>query len=224
MDIYKEIKEQVSTKRAASCYGFDIKQNGMTRCPFHDDRTPSMKVGRNFYCFGCGEKGDVIDFTAKLFGLTPYEAARKLASDFHISVTRDGREKSKLRNVCRAKRDRMEEQLFNRAVKRAYNTYCCYYRLLNGWTDAFAPESPDEEYHPLFVMAMQKRDFVEYLLDQLLYGLAEEKADIVIRRGKEIRELEKQMDEYETRDPERTARDSGKAPAGHDDGGGNGSP
>ena len=197
MDIFKEIKEQVSTCSAASHYGFAVKRNGMMRCPFYDDRTPSMKADRNFYCFGCGEKGDVIDFAAKLFDLTPYEAARKLASDFHISLTDEGREKTKPQPVSRAKQNRLQEQQFGQAVKRAYNVYREYYRLLNKWADAFAPESPDADYHPLFVFAMHKRDFVEYLLDQLLYGSAEEKADIVIRRGKEIRELEKRIDEYE---------------------------
>ena len=34
----------------------------MVCCPFHNDRTPSMKVDSRFYCFGCGASGDVIDF------------------------------------------------------------------------------------------------------------------------------------------------------------------
>ena len=42
----------------------------MACCPFHDDKNPSMKVDQRFHCFGCGEDGDVIDFTAKLFDLS----------------------------------------------------------------------------------------------------------------------------------------------------------
>lgn len=49
---------------------------------FHNDGTPSMKVDRRYYCFGCGCTGDVIDFTAQLFGLKSREAALKLADDF----------------------------------------------------------------------------------------------------------------------------------------------
>ena len=51
-----------------------------------------MKVDQRFHCFGCGEDGDVIDFTAKLFNLSPKEAAEKLAQDFgpvsytHLSI------------------------------------------------------------------------------------------------------------------------------------------
>jgi DNA primase len=51
----------------------------MTRCLFHDDRHPSLKLNPDFYyCFGCGAKGDVIDLVARLFNLSPYEAARKI--------------------------------------------------------------------------------------------------------------------------------------------------
>ena len=56
----------------------------MACCPFHDDKNPSMKVDQRFHCFGCGEDGDVIDFTAKLFDLSPKEAAEKLAQDFGL--------------------------------------------------------------------------------------------------------------------------------------------
>ena len=43
-----------------------------------------MKVDGRYYCFGCHETGGVIDLTAKLFALTPLNAARKLAADFHL--------------------------------------------------------------------------------------------------------------------------------------------
>ena len=57
----------------------------MACCPFHDDKHPSMKVDRRFHCFGCQADGDVIDFTARLFGLNKKEAALKLAEDFSVS-------------------------------------------------------------------------------------------------------------------------------------------
>ena len=44
-----------------------------------------MKVDTRFHCFGCGADGDVIDFTARLYGLSPKEAAEKLAQDFGLS-------------------------------------------------------------------------------------------------------------------------------------------
>ena len=87
MGIYAEIKEQVTARDVAERYGYRVSRNGMMRCPFHDDKTPSMKIDRNFICFGCQEKGDVIRFTEKLFDLKPYDAAQKLIADFGLTVT-----------------------------------------------------------------------------------------------------------------------------------------
>ena len=86
MSIFQAVKEQVTTREAAEYYGIQVKRNGMARCIFHDDRNPSMKLDRRYHCFGCQADGDVIDFVSKMFGLTPYEAASKLAVDFGICV------------------------------------------------------------------------------------------------------------------------------------------
>ena len=77
-NVFEAVKQSVSTREAAAFYGIEVKRNGMACCPFHDDKNPSMKVDQRFHCFGCGEDGDVIDFTAKLFDLSPKEAAEKL--------------------------------------------------------------------------------------------------------------------------------------------------
>ena len=85
MSIYEFVKANVTVPQAAEHYGVEVQRNGMCRCPFHDDRHPSMKLNKDyFYCFGCGAHGDVIEFTARLFGLGSYEAAKKLAHDFGL--------------------------------------------------------------------------------------------------------------------------------------------
>ena len=68
MSIYTQIKQAVSVVETAKHYGLAVNRNGMARCPFHPDNTPSLKLNEDFfYCFGCQESGDVIDFTANLF-------------------------------------------------------------------------------------------------------------------------------------------------------------
>ena len=84
MNVFEAVKEAVTTRQAAEAYGIPVRRNGMCLCPFHNDKNPSMKVDRRFHCFGCQADGDVIDFTAKLYGLTGKEAAVKLAADFGI--------------------------------------------------------------------------------------------------------------------------------------------
>ena len=85
MNLFESVKAAVTVRQAAEHYGLEVGRNGMTRCPFHDDRHPSLKLNESyFYCFGCGATGDVIDFVARLFDLSSYEAAQKLAYDFGI--------------------------------------------------------------------------------------------------------------------------------------------
>ena len=78
---YSKIKHSVPLIEAAERYG--AVKHGFMRCPFHADRTPSLKLyGDHFHCFGCGAHGDVIDLTVALLGCTKSEAARRLEADF----------------------------------------------------------------------------------------------------------------------------------------------
>ena len=77
---YNKIKHSVPLIEAAKRYG--TVKHGFMRCPFHADRTPSLKLySDHFHCFGCGEHGDVIDLTAGLLGCSKSEAARRLEAD-----------------------------------------------------------------------------------------------------------------------------------------------
>ncbi|WP_288156371.1 CHC2 zinc finger domain-containing protein, partial [Phocaeicola sartorii] len=46
MNLFEAVKDAVPTIAAAEHYGIEVKRNGMACCPFHDDRTPSMKVDK----------------------------------------------------------------------------------------------------------------------------------------------------------------------------------
>jgi len=56
--------------------GIELRKRGRlwwSCCPFHRERTPSFAVNpdrQSFYCFGCGEKGDVISFIQKIRNLS----------------------------------------------------------------------------------------------------------------------------------------------------------
>lgn len=86
MRLFETIKETVTVGQATEYYGMKIGRNNMICCPFHNDHHPSMKLNTTYYyCFGCGATGDVIQFVANLFGLSNYEAAKKIAVDFGIT-------------------------------------------------------------------------------------------------------------------------------------------
>lgn len=72
----------------AERYGYEPNRAGFISCPFHSDKTPSIKVyndiGKGFYCFGCGAGGSVIDFAMKLFDISFQQAIARLSFDFGI--------------------------------------------------------------------------------------------------------------------------------------------
>ena len=98
MNVFETVKQSVTTRQAAEHYGIRVGRNGMACCPFHNDKTPSMKLDRRYHCFGCGADGDVIDLTAQIFGLSLYEAARKITADFHLVLPED---KERMEHRCK---------------------------------------------------------------------------------------------------------------------------
>lgn len=102
MNIFAYVKAAVTTRQAAIFYGLEVSANGMTCCPFHPDKHPSMKVDERYYCFGCHQTGDVIDFVGHLFGMMPYQAARKLAEDFGLHPGRLTRRPCRYQHINRS--------------------------------------------------------------------------------------------------------------------------
>ena len=224
MGIYSQIKEQIGARDVAEHYGMRVGRNGMMICPFHEDTTPSMKVDKYYYCFGCHDKGDVIRFASKLFDMTPYETALKLVEDMNLKMTSESRPAARPEAQQNASRKHMEEQRFTQAVDRAYNVFCSYLHLLNRWAAEHAPRSPTEALHPLYVEAMQKRESVEHLLDLLLNGSNEEKARVLIDSAKEVVSLEQRIRAIKTCNRNCAAFCDDDPSAGNDNGRCDGSP
>ena len=107
MNIFSEVKEQLTTRQVAESYGLRIRKNGVACCPFHDDRHPSMKVDQNYHCFACGVGGDVIDYTARMYGLSQYNAAKKLVEDFGLHVQTEAMSREERQRLRREKEERM---------------------------------------------------------------------------------------------------------------------
>lgn len=86
-NVFSEIKYRLSMPEVARFYGLEMNRAGMACCPFHDDKSPSLKVyDDHFYCFGCGATGDQTGFVAKLFGLRQIDAAKKISEDFGLRL------------------------------------------------------------------------------------------------------------------------------------------
>ena len=182
--VFEVVKQSVTAREAAEHYGIAVGRGGMACCPFHDDRHPSMKVDTRFHCFGCGADGDVIDFTARLYDLSPKEAAEKLALDFGLAY--DSQAPPRRRYV----RQKTEAQKLKEKREHGWRVLADYYHLLRKWETDYSPKTPDEDPHPRFMEAIQKKDYMGYLLDTFLDSSTEEQDRWIAEHTAELSAIE----------------------------------
>ncbi len=196
MNLFETVKAAVTPRMAAEWYGLPIQQGGMVCCPFHADRTPSMKLNEDyFYCFGCGATGDVIDLAARLFDLSKYEAVQKLAADFGIS----GEKPSVLAKLKRGKTQAEAERHCFRVLRD-------YFGILQDWKEHCAPQSPEDPIDPRYAEACHMLERIGNMLDILACGTPKERAEVVADLQKddrlmrmEARNRQIKEDEYGTK-------------------------
>ena len=201
MSIFETVKATVSVRQAAEYYGLKLSRNKMVSCPFHDDHTPSMKLNKEyFYCFGCGAKGDVIDFVARLFDMTSLQAAQKLAYDFGIDPDKPPAAAVLSKPKYPLARAFRQEELHCQRV------LCDYLHLLESWKVQYAPKAPEDNLDDRFVEACQMLDYVEYLADILTFADLEVRVktiDMLINNGtlsgleERLNQLKKEVDSRE---------------------------
>lgn len=157
---------------------------------------------------------DVIDFAASLHGLGKRDAAVRLAEDF--SIPYDGAIRTPA--AKRTPPKPTPEQRLRQAEQHCFKVLCDYLHLLERWKIEYAPQPQDAAWHPLFVEALQKNSYVEYLLDILLFGEMEEKAALIAEQGKEVVRLEQRISELTASSAGSSYADDGRNGTGADAG------
>ena len=195
-ELFTRVKAAVTARQAAKRYGLKVNPSGMACCPFHEDRNPSMKVDDRFYCFGCGVTGDAVDLTARLLGLTSKDAALRLAADFGIEISENGKKQKwvrpKITHTPKTK-DRQKGIWVKYAIRVALD----YLWLLRDNEKKYPPHSmEDMEWHPLFCEALNKRIFIEYVLDELLAAGESDQEKLRYVFGKEVEKVEKRLERH----------------------------
>ena len=198
MNLFETVKSAVTVKQAAEYYGCKVNRGDMICCPFHDDRHPSMKLNKDyFYCFGCGATGDVIGLTARLFNLSNYEAAQKLAYDFGIDPDKPPAAAALRKPKYPLAKAFQREELHCRRV------LCDYLHLLEHWKVQYAPETPEDTLDDRFVEACQMLDYIEDLTDILTFAELEarvktvdmlQKDGMIDRLEERLKRTEKEVD------------------------------
>ena len=179
MTMYETIKAAVPMRQAAEHYGLKANHNGMACCPFHNDRHPSLKLNEEyFFCFGCGAKGDVIDLVARLFDLSSYKAAQKLAADFGLNP-----KPPTIAAIVKPKHPYVRQ--FREDEMLCFRVLTGYLHLLEDWKVRYTPKTPEDALDDRFVEACQMIDYIEYLADILTVGGLEERVAVVDELMKE---------------------------------------
>lgn len=169
IDAVQTIKDRLTMREVLERYGYTADRKGFICCPFHNEKTPSMKIyKKDYHCFGCQENGDVITFVQKLFGLSFQDTLRKIDADFGLNIYGDHsfeelRRSHYQQQALQAKRERekREKQKAEDDYWKAFDEW----KRLDDNRRIYRPKSPDEELHPLFVESLQKLDYQKYVLD-----------------------------------------------------------
>ena len=187
-DVFQTVKDLVPIAEAVRLYGYEPSRSGFICCPFHNEKTASLKLYDNgsFYCFGCGAHGTVIDFAAKLFNLRPLDAVKRLNEDFRLGVNLDAPQD---RDQLRQRRKTMEakqrfsewrEQMLNqidkairvanladfRSMTEAEATAVRFRESLEAWASVLMHGSLDEQ-----MQIFRDREGVGRLCQMILHNM-----------------------------------------------------
>ena len=195
MNLFETVRTNVKAIDVVSMAGLKPNRSKMICCPFHNDKHPSMKVDRRYFCFGCGAKGDAIDFVSNYYGLSLKEAAEKIISDFGLTYHNIGYAEG-VRKPIAAKRS--EYQIWAEKKQELFAYLSRLHEQLREMKMKYAPKDrEDSEWSPLFVMAAKELTYVEYLYDYCMFEATEDELKRKIDEiTKELEKIEKRI--YDT--------------------------
>lgn len=168
------IKDAVSMRDVMQRCGVEIDRSGFAHCPFHaGDHTPSLKVyDRDFHCFACGSRGDVIKFVQRFYNITFPDAMRKINADFALGLPLDRRptlrEQARYEAAYREyKKRKAAEEAQREAEQERYNA------LMDEWCICDIAKRLADPESAVYAHAVKRIDYVSHLIDSL--PIAEER-------------------------------------------------
>lgn len=206
INIFEVVKRKVTVPQAAEYFSLHSR-NTTACCPFHPDKTPSMKLySDHFYCFSCHKSGDVIALTAQLTGCSQGEAAKKLADAFHIPITPPKKKYATskpppipfARNVqtLQEKIGSIRQKSKVDWIHCAQNVLLEYLSLLRRWEEKLRPTDVDEEWNSLLCEACLKMAEVEYMIDLTYTNDPNEQRAFYDDYHTEVERIEQRITDY----------------------------
>lgn len=197
-DVFTAVKQSVTARQVAEMYGIEVKHNGMACCPFHDDKTPSMKLDERYYCFGCHASGDAIDFVSTLFQIGTREAALQIAEDFHIAYSQKKRPQHRCPTAPEEKKELETRQLLNdfRVWRgKVLSDLNGDYRILTERAERHTPTDREAPFPKAFIETHNDLSLVEFYIGLLETAPQETQISIFIHERITIAALDDRVNE-----------------------------
>lgn len=181
--IAQSIKQSVSALQAGERIGLRPDRQGYCKCPFHTEKTGSLRLydgQRGWHCFGCGAGGSVIDLYMRYFDLTFQQAIVKIDSDFGLGLpltrrmTRKEEKAARFRQELEQMRRETEAEL-DKSILEAYWLAGDFYNLIDVETRSREirgiSEAENDDFWALLKLRQEAREIAE---DLAVYAIKEE--------------------------------------------------
>jgi DNA primase len=166
-DAVQTIKDRLTMREVLLRYGYTPKRR--MPCPLHNGKDNNFEVKEHsFMCYSQCGGGDVITFVQKLFNLSFPDTLKKIDIDFGLNIYGEHTFEDLRKSHYRQKQIQAERERKKREKEQAENEYWVVYDeyvRLEKNSREYRPKTPDEEWHPLFVEALQKMAYQSFLLD-----------------------------------------------------------
>jgi len=190
-NIFEEIKNRVDIIDAAERFGVQVDRHNKALCFVHSERNPSLSFRNNRYkCFSCNTSGDVIEMICQLKGVKPIEAAKILNSIYGLNLFDKKTDYTYLRKQLESEKAKLSA--WNAWELRASIIIATYLKQLDEWKRLYAPKTPDEPLHPLFVESLNNIAYWDYVYQSVfIEGSFTEKTAFYKTHAKAVDELDK---------------------------------
>ena len=171
MDYASEIKSRLTMPQVLQYYGFTINRAKRIPCPLHNGTDANCGVKEHYiHCFVCGQSADVIKFVQVYFGLDFQSAISKLNDDFCLGLPIgkriDRRKQLEMGRIAfERKRKAEQQQKEQQQIEDAYWAAFDEWKRLDDNRRNYAPKTPSEPLHPLFVDVLKNISGAEYRLE-----------------------------------------------------------
>ena len=177
-DYAAEIKRSLTAAQVAEALGLEPNRAGFCKCPFHGEKTASLKLypgNKGWHCFGCHAGGSVIDLVMAYYGMDMKGAVEFLNEEFQLGLPigyKPSKEQEKEARKRAAERDeaRKKREELQKAQYEAFLRFCdISYELAQMDLDRkeFAPKTLEEEWDERFINALMRSDELKDEADDL---------------------------------------------------------